>query len=403
MTTKCAMPGFGNLSLAVDGFVADLDDLADLRIYLDRVDDPRRRRGRRYTLAGILGIATAAVVAGARSFAAIDSWAIAAPPSTLLALGIRPDRRTGYVGPPDESTIRDLLGRIDDEQLAATLGAWLDSRTAATTGGELTGVAVDGKSVRGARHRDGRCVHILSALRHEARVSLGARQVSTKTNEITQLIPLLTDLDVAGTDPGDVVVTADAMHCQRTTVNFLRQDKGWEFILPVAENQPTLFAALNSLPWKDIPIGHCATDRGRGRVETRTIQLLKAPEDLDFPHVAQVFLIERRVADRAGKLISAAACLGITSLTPDRGTPAKIASLARGHWSIENGSHYVRDVTYGEDASRVRTGTAPAAMATLRAFAIGALRATGFTNIAEAHRWAHRDYRNALAVLNLEM
>lgn len=381
----------------------DVDELADLHVHLARVTDPRRCQGRRHDLAAVVGIAVAAVLAGARSFTAIGQWAQAAPAAALLAIGVRAHRRSGVVRAPDESTIRALCARVDDEQLAAALGAWLaerlDGEDLDQDGDELVGLAVDGKSVRGARQGDGRCVHLLSALRHGTRVTLAARSVAHKTNEITQLAPLVADLQV----PGTVVLTADAMHTQRSTVAFLREDKGWHFVLPVAENQPNLYAALDSLAWKDIPLAHTATERGHGRIETRTIQVLPAPAGLDFPHVAQVFLIERTRADLSGAMISAAACLGITSLPAEAATPQQIAALVRGHWAIENGSHHVRDLTYGEDASRVRTANAPAVMAALRTFAIGALRLAGFTNIAEGQRWAHRDYRNPLSVLCLEM
>ncbi len=120
-----------------------------------------------------------------------------------------------------------------------------------------------------------------------------------------------------------------------------------------------------------------------------------------FPNAAQAFLIERHVADLHGNPVSAIAALGITSLTPRRAGPAAIARHVRGHWGIENKLHYVRDVTFSEDGSRVRTGNAPHVMASLRNLAIAALRADGWTNIASGLRWASRDYSNPLSLLNI--
>ena len=100
----------------------------------------------------------------------------------------------------------------------------------------------------------------------------------------------------------------------------------------VKHNQPGLFAALDALPWTDSPVAHRQTDRGHGRITTRTIQTLPAPPDLPFPHVGQVWLIERYVTDLAGSPTSAIAALGVTNLHPDQAAPADIATLVRNHW-----------------------------------------------------------------------
>ncbi len=128
--------------------------------------------------------------------------------------------------------------------------------------------------------------------------------------------------------------------------------------------------------------------------------MLPAPAGI-FPHAAQAFLIERHVAGLHGNPVSDIAELGITSMAPGRGTPAAIAIHVRGHWGIENKLHYVRDVSYGEDASRVRTKNAPQNMAAMRNLAISALRADGWTNIAAGLRWTGRNYMNPLSLLKL--
>jgi hypothetical protein len=191
------------------------------------------------------------------------------------------------------------------------------------------------------------------------------------------------------------------MHAQKETARYLAADKGADYIFTaVKDNQPRLFDALDALPWRSVPVQHTMKDRGHGRDETRTIQVLPAPAGM-FPRAAQAFLIERHVADLHGNPRSAIAALGITSLTPQRAGPAAIAGHVRGHWGIENKLHYVRDVTFGEDGSRVRTGNAPHVMASLRNLVIAALRADGWVNIASGLRWASRDYANPLSLLNI--
>lgn len=205
---------------------------------------------------------------------------------------------------------------------------------------------------------------------------------------------LLDELDISG-----AVITADALHTQRATARYLH-GRGAEFVFCVKENQPTLFACLDALAWEDVPISHSQTDRGHGRITRRTMQVLPAPEDLPFPHVHQVFLLERYVTDLAGTPTSAMAVLGITSLTASRAGGSSLAVAVRGHWGIES-LHWLRDTVYREDDSRVRTRSGPRVMAALRNLAIGALRLAGRADITEASRWASRRADRPFTILGL--
>jgi hypothetical protein len=140
--------------------------------------------------------------------------------------------------------------------------------------------------------------------------------------------PLIDQLAATGIDPSRLV-TADALHCQRDHATYLHQ-RGAGLVFTVKHNQPGLFAALDALPWTDTPIVHRQTDRGHGRITTRTIQTLPAPPDLPFPHVDRVWLIERYVTDLDGIPTSAIAALGITNLQANQAAPADIARLVRG-------------------------------------------------------------------------
>ncbi|GGP02169.1 hypothetical protein LDL08_38985 [Nonomuraea glycinis] len=108
------------------------------------------------------------------------------------------------------------------------------------------------------------------------------------------------------------MLTADALHTVRATANLIREHGG-HLVLPVKENRGALFDELNTLPWHEVPITHASTETGHGRLTTRTIQVLPAPDDLPFPHVSQVWLIERHVRAKDGTLLSAIAQLGIAS------------------------------------------------------------------------------------------
>lgn len=367
-----------------------VDACADLLDALRKVLDPRKRRGIRHQLVSILALAAAAVVAGARSYVAAGQWAAHAPVGVLGALEVRIDPRTGRFVVPSESTIRRTLQACDGDLLDAVLGAWLYPRLPAEQ------LIVDGKTLRGARAGDGRAVHVLTAMLAGDRAVIAQREIAHKTNEITAFAPLLDALDLTG-----MLVSADALHTQRAHARFLVQDKGADYLLTVKDNQPNLFAQLNALPWARVPISHVEHDRGHGRIERRTIQVLPAPDTIDFPHAAQVFLIERYVTDLHDDPISAVAVLGLTSRPATHADPQQIAAAVRKHWSIENGLHYIRDVTFAEDASRVRTRSGPRIMASLRNLAITLLRRAGYTNIAQGLRWAGYSFHHPLTLLGL--
>jgi len=361
---------------------------------LGALTDPRARRGRRHQLAGVLAIAAAAVLGGARSYSAIAEFARDLEAATLAQLGVwRRPYSDCYVA-PSEPTLRRTIQQVDADALDRVVGGWLAEQQPAVAGEGPEAVAVDGKALRGAVGPDGRQVHLLAALAHGSGTVLAQRQVDAKSNEITGFRPLLDEVDLEGK-----VVTADALHTVKATAEFICEHGG-EFVLPVKENRKALFDALNGLPWQEVPIAHPATDRGHGRITTRTIQVLPAPEDLPFPHVSQVLLIERYVTDLDGKPVSAVAAFGVASPAADRASAADLAHHVREQWSIES-LHWLRDTLYQEDKSQVRTRSGPRIMAALRNVAICALRLAGRTDVTEATRWASRSMDRPFTILGL--
>lgn len=375
------------------------ETLADLREHLAVVPDPRKQRGVRHTVCSILAIAAAAVAAEARSFTAIGEWAADASQKVLARLGARRDRHGVYQA-PNEATMRRVLQAVDPDAVDGAISAWLARCHTETTAGQTQqpadepppAVAVDGKTLRGTCGRDGAGgVHLLAAMTHKSGFVVAQVQVVDKTSEVAWFAPLLDQVDLAGK-----VVTADALHTVAGHARYLvGRDADYAFI--VKENQHRLYTLLDALPWHQAP-AHTTTNTGHGRHERRTIQVLPAPENVGFPHAAQAFLIERYITDPTTGKISAVAVLGVTSLTTD---PARLARLVRQHWEIENRLHWVRDVTYREDASRIRTGNAPRVMASLRNLAITAFRLTGHTNIAAALRATARDATRPLTLLGI--
>jgi predicted transposase YbfD/YdcC len=370
-----------------------------LLAYLATITDPRARAGRRHPLVAILVLAAAAVLAGARSIAAIAEWAADAPQPVRAALGTRHDPRTGrwVWAVPTETTIRRTLARVDPEALAAAIGAWLADRD--RPGQHRRAVAVDGKTLRGARASgaQGRQVHLLAAMDHATRTVLAQRQVDGAPGEVPAFQPLLDGLDLAG-----VVVTADALQTHADAAEFLVTGKQAHYLLTVKANQPTLLDRCARLPWHHVPVLDRTRDRGHGRVELRTLKAVTV-HHFGFPHTAQVIQVTRKVRDLGTRRWRTVVVYAVTSLTFAQAGPARLADLIRGHWAIENGLHYVRDVTFAEDASQVRTGTAPQVMACLRNLAIGVLSRAGPVNLAAALRRHARDPARPLATLGITL
>jgi predicted transposase YbfD/YdcC len=195
------------------------------------------------------------------------------------------------------------------------------------------------------------------------------------------------------------VVTADALHTQHAHADWLVGVKQADYVLIVKANQPSLHRQLSTLPWRAVPVADHTHDRGHGRVELRRLQVTTVA-GLDFPHAIQAIRITRRVRPLAGRRWRTMTAYAVTSLSATQASPARLADWIRGQWGIE-ALHHLRDVTFAEDASQVRTGTAPRAMASLRNLAIGLLRAHGHRNIAAALRRNARDATRLLPLLGV--
>jgi len=234
---------------------------------------------------------------------------------------------------------RDEIAR-DPQRARARLTSWFFTRTGAIGGRRV--IAVDGKTMRGARTGDNPAPHLLAALDQASGVVVGQRRVSDKSNEIPALPELLAPMDLGG-----ALITADAMHTQRGTAEWIIS-RGAHYLLTVKDNQPGLKRELEKLPWKDVP-AVSSVDTGHGRRVRRTVQAVEAPARVDFPGAAQVIRIRRtRTINKrgGGRRRTTEVVHLICSLPMDQAQPEAVASWARGHWTIE-----VR-----HEALRFRTG-----------------------------------------------
>jgi predicted transposase YbfD/YdcC len=266
----------------------------------------------------------------------------------------------------------------------------------------LQGYAVDGKAIRGAQAH-GQPAHLVSLVQHGTGTVLAQTAVPDKRNEISAVPALLTGRTLRGT-----VITMDALLTQRTLATQILA-QGGHYLMVVKRNQRQLYEELSwffqtpplpcEAPWGEYE----RVTKGHGRLETRR---LTCTADLDgyltWPGVQQIMRREsERIILTSGE-VQRSVTYGLTSLAPAQATPAQLAGLWQGHWTIENRVHYVRDVTLGEDSGQVRTGHGAQALAALRNALISLLRHRGWRNIADALRHYHEHLHAALDLIGVQ-
>ena len=351
-----------------------------MRQQLKEIPDTRKERGKRHSVVTVLAIAICAMLSGGKNYRSLGEWAKRASQNLLKRLGCRYNDEEGRYIAPSEPTIRRVLKTVPAAEVEKVLNEWVKRLGLEE---DESAIAVDGKVLKGARDKEGKKTVLISAVLHQSGVTLNQVRVDPKSNEINAVEPLLKDLEITGR-----VVTLDALHTQRKTAEYIVTEKKAHYLFTVKGNQPTLKADIGQLQMESQKVDYETTNKGHGRIETRRIWVSSALNDyIDFPHVGQVYCIQRQVYDCKKKIERTETVYGITDLKPTQAKPEQLLKLNRGHWAIENSSHYVRDVTFGEDTSQIRTGSGPQVMACLRNFAIGTLRVLKkTTNIASALR-----------------
>jgi predicted transposase YbfD/YdcC len=332
--------------------------------------DPRVERTKLHPLVNVLTIAVTAVICGAESWDEIAAFGEARAEwfGTFLDL---------THGIPSHDTFNRVFAALDPAPFEACFLAWV---RAARPLLPAHVIALDGKTVRRShdRHQGKAAIHLVSAWAAEQRLVLAQTKVDDKSNEITAIPELLEALAVEG-----CVVTIDAMGCQRTIAQQVL-DQGGDYVLSLKDNQPTLaadvhecFAQAQAAQFADVHHDyHQAVDKGHGRLEIRRRWVITDPDVLawlqaehHWPGLAAIGLVqtERRRAD--------ATTAGTRYYLLSRPLSARtLGEAARSHWGIENQVHWVLDVSFGEDRSRIRRGVAAENAAILRRIALNVIR-----------------------------
>lgn len=350
--------------------------------------DPRSKHGLRYDLAYLLTCLVAGLLCNCDSTLALAEWC---RDQRMLLTRLFGPRR--FLCPSD-SLYRKLLPRLNAQQIEWMLADWIRSTLQAAADDPI---ALDGKTVRGAATTEHAGPHLLSFRTHHSPETLLQVVVSEKTNEIPVAQALLPCLPLQGR-----VCTADALHTQKDFMLCV-DALGGKTVLTVKNNQPTLYADLATYfadPYASFE-AFSTRDHHRGRIEERRIRVSSEMNSYlaDWPLIQQVAELTRTVTVRKTGKISLEVVYLITALTPQEARPPRLLELVRGHWSIENSSHYVRDVTFSEDRSRLRSGQAPQIMATFRNLVITLIHRHGSSQIAAARRHLASHPRRAFALL----
>lgn len=383
------------LVLPESGFAFDVGSLYDR---LDELADQRDPRGKRYPLAVLLVLILLAKLAGEDQPHGIAEWARArsAELSELLPL-----TRESL---PCANTYRAAASRaVQAAELQQVVSSFLCSQPQA---GLSVLVCIDGKTMRGtlcASNPSG--VHLLAAYLPDECLLLMQVRVDAKTNEITAAPQLLKSLDLRGK-----VVMGDALHTQRA-ISLQIVVAGGDYVWLAKDNQPKLRTDIERLflpevcgpgssPQATDFASSRQADKGHGRIEVRTLTTSSLLQDyLDWPGVAQVFKLERRVSDADNQHPHTELVYGLTSLTRTKADPARLLELTRAYWGIENGLHYRRDVTLHEDATRMKDTNAAQVWATINSFIIALLPRMPFADLPQARRYFSAHPEHALNLL----
>lgn len=334
--------------------------------YFDHLHDTRRAQGQLHRLDHLLTITLAAIIAGA------DGWDDIATFARTKADWLT-ERLHLKHGTPSADTFRRVIAAFDPDAFAQGFLRWIE-HVAQKTRGEV--IAIDGKALRRSYDKDDpkAMLHMISAWASHQHLVLAQRQVEGKSNEITAIPALLDVLDLAG-----CIVTIDAMGTQRAIAERIIE-RGGDYVLALKENQPALYEEVRGY-FEQAPRDRLAyaetTDLGHGRKEVRRVwaspDVAWLAERSRWPGLRSIVELER--ARHEGERLTRERRYYLSSLPAGSGSDAEVVLDAiRSHWGIENEAHWVLDVVFREDESRIRRDHGGANMSVLRHVALNLLR-----------------------------
>jgi predicted transposase YbfD/YdcC len=365
---------------------------------LQGLTDLRKARGKRYSLTTVLMIVLLAKLSGANSPTEIAEWGVYHQSEIEALLRIKLKRM------PERSTYRRILAyKVYETEVERLVGEYNQD------GERGTICALDGKALLGmSKREDGTPEYALSVYDVTAGKTMAQIEVGNKENEITKAPEVIKLANIAGK-----VVTGDALHTQKRLAQTILDEQG-DYVFPVKENQPTLYKNIQSLFAPEYPkpgFGKIQTDfltaqkvnKGHGRIEIRTISTSEMLNTYAaWPGLAQVYRLEREfqwwrrgICYKTSRQVE----FGITSLVRKKITPQQLLKIRRAHWGIETGSHYRRDVTLKEDATRFTIGQGARVLATIHNLILALIRQSGFLNAAQARRFFAAHLSHAFSLL----
>ena len=343
-----------------------------------RVPDFRRAQGRKHTIETVFAIVITARLAGFETGIGAAQFARALNQTELKSFGAWFNPKTKKYEPPSKSVIYRVLERSDSAETESVLKRWSTPRLKLDSA-----LAADGKRLRGANRNGDGHFETATLVAHDTGLPVASHSFHDESGERAAIAALFEEVPLARH-----VITVDALHTVRDTARSIVEIHNADYLMTVKANAPETFKTLSTINWNRDATGAFEEEptKEHGRIECRRIQTMTPlPGTVNFPHIAQIFRIERdREMCKSGKK-STEIAYGITSVPKDRGTPENLLAWNRGHWSVENRNHRARDVNFREDACVGHTTHGPSNGAICNNIALAIILSRG-PKIAETRR-----------------